>query len=366
MSWSPCPVCSTKNPPAAMRCSACGAAFDDPDVQAMAGEAAAMSSSRLGEAGAISASRFLGFSLDALADGSAARRLAIIGSGLLVAGFLAPLTVDYQNVAWTWQVLDVGPALALLFPAAAILIALGLALAPLPDRIRAGALAALGLAGIATLPFLGRFAGAPSAPINPFFLVAPFIAAAIAFRLHSPRSQAARRALAITAGLGLVALFIPVPGAAQLLPIELRSGQGSSAAGSIAGTFIDVFHPFPTILFLCLMALLPLALLPAAVALGWPAPKGVWDTGGKLLRPVGWFVALYVPLSFFLLAFNVAGWDFPGFVATGDQVVTVSDFVKTTMIGRIKLGLLAAGFSLWAALGAVALVIRPERAARTG
>ena len=361
MAWFPCPICTTKNPTGTMRCTACGADFDDPDVRALGGEAAAMSSSSLGTPGSLSASRFLGFSLEGAVSGGAARRVALVGGGLLLAGFLAPLTINYRELVPAWKAMGDGPALALLFPLAAVVLALGAAFAPLPARARGAVLVALGLAGLATLPWLGRYAGAPAAPLALFGLFMPLAAAAIGLRLHDPGSQVARKALAVLGGLALLAMFIPISGADRVLPLELRFYLHDADALSRAttvGAFAEVMNRDANVLFLCLWAFFPLVLLPGAVALAWPRPSGVWDTSGKVLRPVGWIVAFYVPLAYLLYAFNLTGWDMPGLVSTGEYVAKYDDFVKTTMVGRAKLALLAGGFSLFAAMGAMPLLKR--------
>lgn len=370
MAWVPCPLCQAQSPRDAMRCRSCGADFADPDVIALGGGAAAMPESEAGAAGSLSASRFLRFSLDDLATGDAARRLAIAGAVLLIAGFVAPLTVDYASLILPWKVASTGevgrlPVAALFVPLAAVAAGLVLAFAPgVPSRWRAGGLAPLGLAGLATLPFLGRFAGAPSAPLAlaPLFL-AP-AAAAVALRLHDPASRRARLALAIFAGLTAVALFVPFSDAWRVLPTEVRfwlREPDALSTGSTLGAYWTVWSSDPNVLFICVMGVLPLLLLPAAIALAWPAPSGVWDRGGLALRPIGWLLLLYLPLSYLLAAFNLTGMEAPGLVSTGEYVATYDNFVKTTMMGRLKLSALSAGYGLWAALGAIPL-LRGSRA----
>lgn len=357
MAWVPCPLCKTQNPRDAMRCRSCGADFADPDVIALGGGAAALQESDVAAAGSLSASRFLRFSLDDLASGESARRLTIAGAVLLAAGFIAPLTIDYQSLVLPWKAADGGPVVALFFPLAVIAAGLVLAFAPgVPARVRAGGLAPLGLAGMATLPFLGRFAGAPSAPLAlaPLFL-AP-AAAAVALRLHDPTSLRARRVLAAASGLTLVAMLVRYDEAQRVLPAEvqfwLRDSDALDRSTTLAA-YLEVWNSDPNVLFICLMGVLPLLLLPAALALAWPKPSGVWDRAGMALRPIGWLLVLYLPLSYLLAAFNLTGMDFAGRVGTGEYVATFEHFARTTMMGRLKLAALAAGYGLWAALGAV-------------
>jgi hypothetical protein len=187
------------------------------------------------------------------------------------------------------------------------------------------------------------------------------MAAAVALRLHDPGSTTARRALVALGGLAIVALFIPISGASRVLPLELRfyiQDAEALASASTIGAFAEVINRDANVLFVCLWAFLPLALIPGAIALAWPRPSGVWDTSGKILRPLGWIIAFFVPLAYLLYAFNLTGWDMPGLVSTGEYVARYDDFVKTTMVSRTKLALLAGGFSLWATLGTLPLLAR--------
>lgn len=380
MAWFPCPICSTKNPRGAMRCSSCGAAFDDPDVRALGGQAAAVTPESLGEAGSLSASRFLRFSLEGLVDGSSVARLALVGAALLAVGFLLPLTMDFETLVPAWKAVNRrGPDMALVYPIGAVFFGLVFGLAPLKVRIsrvpvsggaRATALAALGVAGLATLPSLGRFAGANEAPLTLVPLLLMPAAAAIILRLHQPRDRPPRITLIAAGALAMAALFIPFADAWRVLPTELRfylEGPEQLATGSTAGAFLEVWNRDPNVLFVCAFALLPLAMVPAAILVAWPTPSGIWDKAGLVLRPIGWLVLLYLPFSYALQAFNLTGWDVAGVVGTGEHVVRYEDFVKTTMVGRVRLAFLAGGFSLWAGLGLVPLLARVTgRSGRTG
>ncbi len=350
-----------------MRCSSCGAAFDDPDVQALGGDAAAVSSSSLGEAGALSASRFLGFSLDDAAEGAASRRLAAVGCALVAVGFLAPLTIDHAHLVPVWKLLDGGPAAALLFPLLAVAAAVAVALLPLPGRARSAALVALGLAGIATLSFHGRYTGGPWAALTPFLFTMPLAGAAIAFRLSAPRSGAARVAVVGAAVLVAVSLFLPVPGAERLVPVEMQwFGLVPQGTRSIFAEFSGIDSNAPLFLVLFVATWLPIALVAAAAALAWPATRGVWDTRGKLLRAVGWLVVLYLPLAYLVFAFHQLGMENAGYVRIGEWVASYANVVKTSMVARTKLAALAAGYSLWVAIGGLAILARRERSARSG
>jgi hypothetical protein len=366
MAWIPCPLCHTRNPGGSHRCSSCGADLDDPEVRALAGDAAAMSSSALGAAGAISASRFLTFSLDAAADGSAARRLVAVGSALLAVGFLAPLTVDYAHLVPTWSLVGGGTSLLLLFPLVAIAVGIAVAALPLPGRARSAVLVALGLAGLATLPAHGRFSGGPLAALTPFLFVMPLAGAAIGFRLWAPASRAARIAVVAAGLLVAVSLFIPVPGGERLLPLEMKwFGLVPHGTQSMFSVYTGIESGAPLLFLVPLSTFLPIGLMVAAGALAWPPARGVWDTRGKLLRAVGWFVALYLPLTYLLFAFHQLGMEGAGYVQVGEYVATYDHVIKTTMVSRAKLAALAAGYSMWVAIGGLAILSTTERSARS-
>jgi hypothetical protein len=368
MAWVPCPLCNTRNPGGAVRCSSCGAAFDDPDVRALAGEAAAVSSSSLAEAGALSASRFLSFSLDAAAEGAVAKRLVAVGTAVLAAGFLAPLTVDYAHLVPVWSLIGGGGAsLVLLFPVVAIALGLVIAFAPLPGRARSAALVAVGLAGIATLPYHGRFSGGPLAAWTPFLFVMPLAGAAIAFRLWAPTSRAARASVIAAGLLVAVSLFVPVPHGERLLPVEMMwFGVIPHGTKSLFSVYNGIESGVPLLFLAPLSCFLPLGLMALAGALAWPPARGVWDTRGKLLRAVGWFVVLYLPLTYLLFALHQLGMEDAGYVQIGEYVARYANLVKTTMVARAKLAALAGAYSLWIAIGGLAILARPGRSARTG
>jgi hypothetical protein len=357
MAWIPCPVCSTRNPGGSLRCGSCGADFADPDVRALAADAAAISSSALGAAGALGDSRFLSFSLDAAAAGSAPRRLVAIGCGLLAIGFLAPLTVDYAHLTPTWSLIRGGSSLLLLFPLVAIALGIAVALAPLPGRARSAALVVLGLVGLATLPTHGRFSGGPLAAMTPFLFAMPIAGAAIALRLWAPASRAARVAVVASGALVAASLFVPIPGGERLLPVEMKLfGFIPEGTQSMFSVYNGIESGVPLLFLLPLSTFLPLGLLAAAGALAWPPARGVWDTRGKLLRAVGWFVVLYLPLTYLLFAFHQLGLEDAGYVQIGEYVASYAHLLKTTMVARAKLAALAAAYSLWVALGGLAIL----------
>lgn len=364
--WFPCPVCSTKNQRGVPRCSACGADFDDPDVRAlMSVEAQAATAAPVGEAGQLESSRFIGFQLDDAIDGSASPRLAIVGGIVLALGFVLPLTGDFRTFSAPWKLLDGGPAVALLFPVAALIIAICVAsVRRLTGQMRATILLGLGLAGMATLPLLGPLAGAPVAKVVPIYLLMPLCAAAIAVRMQDVTSMRARYLLAAVSGIAAVAMFIPLGKVGQFLPLELNfyiQRSEEQATSSFIGAFAAAFNRDGSVLFVCVMAFLPLALLAGVCALAWPRPTGIWDTYGKVLRPLAWMVAMWLPAFYALQAFNLTGWEGASMVSTGDHYVKFDDFVKTTLGSRLKLAVLAAGYSLWAAVGAVPLLARLGR-----
>jgi hypothetical protein len=103
--------------------------------------------------------------------------------------------------------------------------------------------------------------------------------------------------------------------------------------------------------FIALWQLLPLALLPAAAALAWSRPAGVWDPRGKLLRPIAWLLVLWAPATWAFYAFNITGWTGGDWVLYDELQVRFTDFTSTVMLGRGRQALVATVYALWTGLG---------------
>lgn len=361
-SWTHCPVCAQRNPPHTMRCTACGADFSDPDVQALAGVDA--SSLDLGASGSLASSVFLGVSEDGLTSGTSLRSLAVVGAALAGLGFLLPVSTDFVELGAAWNA--GGPTFALWFPVVALLA--GVVVAALP-RIaplhRAGLLTAVGVVGLLTLPSLAALGGAPEKALVPLTLGLALVGTGLVLRLMSPHSQPARLLVAAGAIATVAGLLLPVGDADSALPVELRFYL-DDALGTAppAQAYTTVFQPDPTIVFVTLLALLPLLVAPIAAGLAWPRPSGAWDRLDLVLRPLAWLCVLYWPLSYALSALNVMGWDYARSVIIDHRYISVDDFTTSALAGRLRVAVLALGYALWAQLPAVtlhhALARRPE------
>lgn len=333
-----------------------------------AGAEDAPSPADLGGAGVLASDKFLGFSVDSLAEGPGVKKLALLGAILLGAAFLFPVSTNFEDFQFAWSATEGGPAFALLFPALAALFGLVAALAPnVAPWIRGAVLSGFGLLGLLIcIPSLGALAGAPEKILAPLTLGLVLGGTALILRVVYPREQKPRYLLAAGAALAAAGLLIPVSAPWDALPLELRFylhfQEGES--GAPLGVLFDVFNRDPIVFFSVLYLLLPLALLPAAAVLSWPRPGGPWDKSGLVLRPLAWLAVLYVPLGLGLFTFNVLGWSMGGLVQTGEHVVRFEEFTRTALVSRARLATLAAGFALWAQLGAVALYQRWMRSKR--
>ncbi len=368
MESTTCPICRQPNPPTNHMCSSCGADFTDPDVQAMKpGDSATLPSSSLGEAGALAADRFLGIAITD-PEGSGLRKLALIGGIVLAATAFVPVTVDFSHWLGPRAALSQGPTLAVLFPLLAGAAGIAMALVGRIDNwVRAAVLAGLGLCGFALcLPPLGELAGAPFSRSFPVLLqIVALLAAgaALALRVCRPRSRDARYGVIAGTVLVVIAMVIPIGEAVRALPIEFSLYINHPFTDtSLVSAYAKGFDHDMMVRVLALWSLLPLLLLPLATALAWPVPGGVWDRTSTVVRPLSWLVALFIPLGFALMVFNVAGWnEFQNVVIRGHWV-TFDDFTQSLLVGRARLAVLATFFALWVELGAVVIHdrFRPE------
>ncbi len=354
-----CPICKQQLQPGHVLCPACGADLSDPDVLAMApGDSTEMPQSSLGEVGALSERKFLRATTDSLRSGAAMRKLALIGGIFLALAFLIPVSADFRTWMWPTDAIDRGPTFAVLLPLALGILGIASAFVPkLENWHRAAILVGGGLVGIFfCLPPLGKFAGT-ACVATPILTLGMLVAgSALAGRIFFPRSQAVRLALIGGAAVSVVALFIPMADTRDALPIELplyinnEFREMSLFAAYSKGMDHDVM-----VRFLSMYALLPLLLLPAAAALAWPVPRGVWDKMATALRPIAWVAVLFIPLGYALQAFNSAGWSEFQVIAARGVWVDFDDFTQALMVGRARLALVSAFLFVWVQLGAVVL-----------
>jgi hypothetical protein len=352
-----CPICRQPNPADNHLCLACGADFSDPDVIAMApGDSSQMPQSSLGDAGELAEDRFLGISHEGLIEGKSLRRLALGGGVIFLAAFFIPTTVDFRSWLGPLAGLDKGPTLAVLFPLLAAGAGLAMALVgKLDNWVRAAVLVGVGLLGIfLCLPPLGKFAGAPHKVLPVYTIGLLCAGAALAIRMYNPRSRDARYAAIAAAVIVAIGMVIPVGDSHRALTIEFpfyvdsEFGDMALASAYRKGMTHDMM-----VRMLSLFGLLPLIALPLAAALAWPTPRGVWDKYAVALRPLAWLAALYIPLAFAMMLFNVAGWsEFTSVVARG-QWVTFDNFSEALLVGRARLVVLSLFLALWVEIGVV-------------
>lgn len=90
-----------------------------------------------------------------------------------------------------------------------------------------------------------------------------------------------RVAVVAAAVLVVVSLFLPVPGAERLVPVEMKwFGLVPEGTRSIFAVYSGIESSARLFVVLFVATWLPIALVAAAAALAWPAPRGVWDTRG--------------------------------------------------------------------------------------
>jgi hypothetical protein len=358
MSWNTCPICDHKNPRTLNRCAACGADFDDPDVRAMAGVEPGPAATLAPSVGALATARFLGVSLDGLADGHALRRLGVALAAVLAVGFLIPLTADYHKLHFAWSQLEHGAAFALLLPLVAVALGLVAALGRgLPPAAVAAGFALVGLAGVVSLPTLGRFGGAPQAlvPLHAIGLVVA--GGALVVRLARPDDRAARLALTVGAALAVIGLFVKL-GAGGAMPFELGGAAASDASPGMAwldALSVQARNPF--VLFAALAIFVPALAAGVAAALAWPAGSGPWDRSALPLRVLGALVLLAPALVAAELAFNMTGWSERGVARIDGRWVELGDLMSGAVIGRLRMGVLGAGYAVMAGFGLAALYL---------
>jgi hypothetical protein len=366
-----CPICARPCAADAPRCPACGTDLYDPAVRELVGAPPAPEAPAI-VAGELATARVLGCTRDGLADGKSARGLGLWLGLILLLSFVVPAfqvphpyqryvaATDTMEPAIRWEykmVWDlVGgkarkppPVVALLFPLAAGLLAVALALTPrVPPVVRAGGLALLGLLGLALcLGPHGRYAFTPHTLITVTNLGMLVGGVGVAWRLLEPTSSEARWVLVAGAGLSLIGLLIPAGALWRQLPGEYRSyadllGFRVENATPLQAILGGLDRRAAPILFLSLWAALPILVMPLAIGFAWPRPQGPWDKAAPVLRPLAYLILLYLPVAYALYAFNMLGWGSVG--------------ADATFLPRARLILIAAPLALFAQLGALACV----------
>ena len=355
-----CPICRATNAPGNHLCQKCGADFSDPDVLAMApGDSATLPSSSLGEAGALAEDKFLGIALDDLLSGKSLRALALIGAILLVICTLIPVTANYKTWLMVWKSIDGGPWFALLFP----LVAAGIGVAVFASRrlepwVRAVMLAGTGLVGVFfSLAPLGKYAAAPER-ILPVFAIGMLMAGiGILIRIYRPTDINGRWAMIAGAPLAFLGLVIPLVASDKALPGEFRLFFRTLEITDVSPltAYYNGLDHDAMVQLLSLWGLLPVLVLPIAAAVAWKQPSGVWDKSSPALRPMAWFLVLYVPLTYAVYVFNVFGWTAGQYISYGGIVAEFEAFNRAVLITRTKLAVMSLVYVVWIQFGAFVL-----------
>jgi hypothetical protein len=364
-----CPICERPNPDYAPYCQSCGADLKDPDVLALAG---APTVTAPGAEASLASDKFLGVTAAGLADGKSLTKLLWIGGALLALTFLVPIDPDFAGLTMPWSLLGDGRSLALLLPV--ILGAAGIELAVLGGRVpRIARAAYLVVAGVAVMfVALPRVAptsealehwgeqldilAAPSSPPWILWFGALVAGVGISARVLRPLDRNARWVIAGGFALVVLGLFVGSDMWPNRLPYEffiyLRNKVGP---GSLFSVFKGGLGDDFTVRFLSLWHFaLPVGLA-GAFALAWRRPAGPWDTKGSGLRVLGYVLVLYVAVTAFLYAMNIAGWSPPG--ADSDDPF-LQRIVRDAFAARARMTLVALGATAWIVGGATALYLQ--------
>jgi hypothetical protein len=353
-----CPICGAANMPHDHLCVQCGADFSDPDVLAMApGDSTTMPSSSLGAAGELSASKFLGVELDDLLSGKSLRTLGLVGAILLVVCSLIPVTDNYRDWKMLWSAVSDGPWFALLLPIVAAGIGAAVFFAnQIPTWIRGAMLGGVGLFGVFfSLSGLGQYGAAPER-VLPIFVVGLLMAGVgIIIRIYRPTDINGRWAMIAGAPLAFLGLVIPLVASDKALPGEFRLFFNDLAITDISplSAYNKAFDHDAMVQLLGMWGLLPILLLPIAAAVAWKQPGGVWDKSSPALRPIGWCIVLYIPLTYAVYVFNVFGWTGASkYIMYEGVYAEFASFNKAVLITRTKLMVMAVVYALWIQFGA--------------
>jgi hypothetical protein len=348
---------------AAMRCMACGADVLDPDIQAMAG--ADSSESYVPDAeewGTLDVRKILGVTHEGLVSGSAMRRLGLLGAVLMLVGFLIPVTVDFHDYLMSWEAARTGPKLALLFPAIAGVLAIGLTILPRGSKnlalARAGILAVLGLFTIVyCMPALGVYGRTPtSLPL--YWLGIVVSAVAVVGRLFHPTDKNWRIVLAVGAVLTLALIWFPLSSIKEYLPAEFRFGRYDHELQDVSIAMMNLRgmrSGFSTLL-MGAWGFLPVLIIPAAALAAWAKPVGLIDKAAVGLRFAGWALLLFLPLSLLVWMFAATGNRTDVFVRLEGVMTTLERFSNGLLAGRVKLAMLATAAAFWLQFGVVTIV----------
>ena len=353
-----CPICDRDNAVDARRCRSCGADFEDAEIAAQLQRPAGVDDD---DELNLTGDRFLTIRWLGLVHGGDLRRVALLGGILFLIAGLIPVDLDFGGLKATWSQLGDGPTVALLLPI--VLGAIGLALATplgrgIPPVGLAGALAAGGAATLVlgVTPF-GASAAMPERVPYLVWLGLAVAGAGVAVRVLRPKDANARWFAVAGAALVVVGMAIPITDARRSLPAEyaLYMRDASLLDKSLLGAAIDGFDHDLMIRFLAMWQFLAIPLTAAAAALCLPTQRGAWDSLGLALRPIGWAIIFYIPLTLLLCTVNIMGWRGAPEVYYHDAWHDWDAFTGALFAGRARLIVLTAPAVAWLVAGLVGL-----------
>lgn len=367
-----CPICDRDNDGDARRCRSCGADFEDPEIASQlvrpAGAGDDDEPNLIGD-------RYLGVRWIGLELGGDLRRWALLGAIAMAIGALLPVAIDVQRLKAAWAVFGDGPTFALVAPLA--LAALGIALATplgkrLPPVAQAAVLAVSGavLIGV-VVPRLGSTGMVSTKAWWGVWFGLALAGAGLVLRVLRRRDPHVRWIVVGGAALIAIGLLFPYTNAATALPIEfdLATGGDDLADQSILGASLAGFDAGGLLRFLSLWHLSLIALLGAAIAFTLQRTDGPWDKAALVLRPVGWVVVFWLPVSLTLFAINILGWHDFDYARIDGRYFNWDKLTTALFFGRLRLALITVGASAWTVFGLAgiyATAIGPRLAATAG
>lgn len=355
-----CPICDRANARDARRCKSCGADFEDAELAAQLGRPLGGGGDDDGDIN-LSSDRFLGVRWLGLEVGGDLRTVALLGGLVFAVAAVVPVNLDFTGVKATWSVLGTGPTVALLLPV--ICAALGLAIASplgryLPPPALAGALVA---GGAAVLLFgvtpLGAGCALPERTPWLVWLGLPLAGAGVVVRVMKPRDAHARWVVVGGAVLVVLGMLLPHTDARPSLPGEyvLYMKDDRLLDASLLGASLEGFDHDVMLRFLSMWHLLGVGLVVAAAGLCLPTPQGPWDSLGLALRPIGFVLAFYIPLTMALYTLNIMGWRGADYVIWQDRYRDWDDFTNALFAGRARALVVSLPAAAWLVTGLVGL-----------
>ena len=353
-----CPICDRENARDARRCKSCGADFEDAELAAQIGRPLGGDD---GEEVNLLGDKFLGVRWLGLEAGGDLRMVALIGGLFFAVAAILPLNLDFTSAKAMWSVAGKGPTFALLLPV--VCAVLGVALATplgrlLPAPAVAGALVAggLGVLLVALAP-LGRSCALPERTLWLLWIGYPLAAAGVAVRAMRPKDAHARWLVVGGAVLVVIGMLLPHTDARPYLPGEyvLTMHDRDLLDKSLLNVSLDGFDHHLVVRFLSIWHLFGMALVIAAALLTLPTPTGPWDSFGLILRPMGFALVFFIPLTMALYMINLMGSRTFEFVQWHGHYLTWDEFTNATFAGRARMFALVIPAAIWTATGLAGL-----------